>query len=342
MSPQLMQRQIRDGAWALTVATMHQLRICRKFGARRLLLANQPIGTLEVDWLLAEMRGDQSVEIYCLVDSEAGVEILEQGVVRSGLTRPLPVLVEVGYGGGRTGRRDVPSALELLKRVRRSPHLALAGLETFEGLHQFKEMDEALSAVRSLLHTFATLLERARAEDLFECGRPMVSAGGSAFYPEVIEEFVKLDATVVIRSGCYITHDHGIYERWRAIADERRPGFGGPKAAFEVWGIVQSIPEPGLAIVTAGRRDFGIDSGAPKPILCSRSAATRSLLDDRWSTMALSDQHAHVRIPTDGDLRVGDKVGFGISHPCTTFDKWDVIYLIDDDYNIIDAIKTYF
>ena len=41
-------------------------------------------------------------------------------------------------------------------------------------------------------------------------------------------------------------------------------------------------------------------------------------------------------------VRVGDLVGLGISHPCTTFDKWQVVYVVDDDYAIVDAVKTFF
>src|SRR5450432_508582 len=44
MSPQLFQRQIADGAWAMTVATAQQLRICRDSGIARVVLANQLVG----------------------------------------------------------------------------------------------------------------------------------------------------------------------------------------------------------------------------------------------------------------------------------------------------------
>jgi D-serine dehydratase len=344
MAPQLMQRQIDAGAWALTVATMHQLRICRRFGARRLLLANQLIGRLEIDALVTQLQADPELEIYCLADSGAGLEMLEQAAQHAVLAPRITVLVELGYLGGRTGARSIADALDLMRQVHRSKHLALAGLETFEGLNQFGERDAAVGAVNSLLAATARLFDEARAERLFALERPIISAGGSAFFPEVVEEFAKLDATVVIRSGCYITHDHGVYQHWRrTLADSRSADLGGLEPAMEIWGRVQSIPEPGLAIVTAGRRDVGFDSGLPKPIRHARSAEQLSPSpDDSWSTLALSDQHAHVRVPVGGDLRVGDLIGFGISHPCTTFDKWGLLYVVDDDYRITEAIKTYF
>ena len=35
-------------------------------------------------------------------------------------------------------------------------------------------------------------------------------------------------------------------------------------------------------------------------------------------------------------------VGFGIAHPCLTFDKWQLLPIVDDDYRVIDAIRTFF
>jgi D-serine dehydratase len=32
----------------------------------------------------------------------------------------------------------------------------------------------------------------------------------------------------------------------------------------------------------------------------------------------------------------------GISHPCTAFDKWKFIPVVDDGYNVVDGIRTYF
>ena len=39
---------------------------------------------------------------------------------------------------------------------------------------------------------------------------------------------------------------------------------------------------------------------------------------------------------------VGDLVGFGISHPCTAFDKWRVIPVVDDELRVTGAVRTFF
>jgi len=60
------------------------------------------------------------------------------------------------------------------------------------------------------------------------------------------------------------------------------------------------------------------------------------------SVRRLDDQHAYLAVPDGGGLSPGDLVGFGISHPCTTLDKWRVIPVVDDDYQVIDAVHTFF
>jgi len=47
-------------------------------------------------------------------------------------------------------------------------------------------------------------------------------------------------------------------------------------------------------------------------------------------------------VPIESPLQVGDLVSFGVSHPCLTFDKWQHLYVVDDNYNVISAIRTFF
>jgi D-serine deaminase-like pyridoxal phosphate-dependent protein len=54
------------------------------------------------------------------------------------------------------------------------------------------------------------------------------------------------------------------------------------------------------------------------------------------------DQHAYVAVETDVDVRVGDLLRLGISHPCTAFDKWRHIPVVDEDHHVVDVLHTYF
>jgi O-antigen biosynthesis protein WbqV len=42
------------------------------------------------------------------------------------------------------------------------------------------------------------------------------------------------------------------------------------------------------------------------------------------------------------DVRVGDMIGFDISHPCLTFDKWRHLVVLDASWRAIDVVQTYF
>ena len=134
-----------------------------------------------------------------------------------------------------------------------------------------------------------------------------------------------------------MTHDHGLYD---ALV---RPGPAGVprlEPALEVWAAVQSLPEPGIAIAGLGKRDVSHDAGLPLPIRVYRpGAGGRSAAG--LTTLALWDQHARLACPP-GALAVGDLVGFGISHPCTTFDRWRALFTVDGADRITGAITTIF
>jgi D-serine dehydratase len=121
----------------------------------------------------------------------------------------------------------------------------------------------------------------------------------------------------------------------------------GLTAALEVWAYVQSRPERTKAILTAGKRDLSYDVDLPVPLKWVRphagvDAGAIAELDPGHIVTGLNDQHCHVAVPADSPLQVGDMVALGISHPCTTFDKWQVIPVVDDKYTVVSAIKTFF
>ncbi|MDP6706931.1 MAG: amino acid deaminase [Alphaproteobacteria bacterium] len=352
MSPQLFARQIEDGAWAITVATAQQIEICRRFGFDRVILANQLVGRPAIDYVLAELARDPSFDFYCLVDSTAGVDLLARAAREAAVGRPLQVLLEGGTAGGRTGCRTAEEALAVAHAVAAAaPHLALRGVEGFEGLIP----GETTAAQDRSVGTFLDfLVEIARAVDrlgLFADGPILLTAGGSAFYDLVVERFQSAglagEVAVMTRSGCYLTHDSGLYQRFFERLSDRTAvaDLGdGPRAAFEVWAYVQSRPEPGKAILTMGRRDAGTDAEWPRPLRWFRPGLHDGPVDapEGSAVVDMNDQHTHMTVAEDAPYQVGDMVAFGISHPCTTFDKWDLIPLVDDAYTVVSAVKTYF
>jgi D-serine deaminase-like pyridoxal phosphate-dependent protein len=347
MAPQLFDRQLAAGAWGITAATMSQVRLMRAFGVRRVLLANEIVDAPSIRWLAAELERDPDFEFLCLVDSPDGVGLMEAALAAAGAVRRVDVLVELGVPGRRTGVRDPAELVELAERVTESPLLALAGVEGYEGVVArgrdpvaVRRADDFLAR---LVGTVRVLDERGLFRDRPEA---IVTAGGSAYFDRVMAAADRLTGTsvpvrTILRSGCYVTHDHAHYERsspWRSEV-------AGPGErlvpALELWARVLSTPEAGLAIVGFGKRDAPFDLDLPMPLI-RRPAAGGPLepISGRAEVVELNDQHAFVHHA--GGLRVGDVLTFGLSHPCTTFDKWPLLPVLDDGDAVIDAIRTYF
>ncbi len=352
MAPQLFARQLDAGAWAITAANITEVQIYREFGVPRVLLANELTDRAGAAWLAAEMAADPGFECFVYADSLDGVRLLEAG--DQPRARPLPVLVELGQPGGRAGCRSSAEALAVASAVAAAPGLRLAGVSGYEGSIGHDREPATVEAVAGFcrqLRTLAGQLPPAPAEGGSGEGgsggdnQYLVSAGGSSYFDVVVNELTSDNGSgptppVVLRSGAYVTHDHGFYSR---LTPSEQPGGSGPelRPALELWARVLSAPEPGLAIADAGRRDSSFDQGTPIPLrirrpdgqTCDASGLRVSQLDD---------QHAYVRLPAGFELRPGDLVCMGISHPCTAFDKWQLIPVVDEDYRIVDVVRTFF
>jgi len=105
---------------------------------------------------------------------------------------------------------------------------------------------------------------------------------------------------------------------------------------------VLSRPEPDLAILSMGKRDVPVDLDPPIPLCRSRAGSAAERLGVGFKVFRVQDQHAYLRLPPGADVSVGDLVGCGISHPCTSFDKWRVMLTVDEERNVIGAVRTFF
>lgn len=341
MSPELFAMQLGRGAWGLTAATPHHVRVYRRLGVRRVLLANQLLGRADIGFVLGELANDPAFDFYCLADSSEALGLLAKAVADSRLGRPVQLLLEVGVSGARTGVRDPAAVIALARHIAaHGPHVALRGVETYEGVRQSRA-DAPAEAV-SMLAMTAAVAESLASEGLFAPGPILLSAGGSAFLDlcaaGLPTSIAGHEVQRVLRPGCYVTHDHGLYRRLTAGSADR--GLPRLQPALEVWGAVLSLPEPGRAIVGAGKRDLSFDVDLPVPLFFHRPGAG-SPRPATARTLQLWDQHALLEV-TDAELAVGDLVGFGISHPCATFDRWRAIMTVDDTYRVTGAVTTLF
>ncbi len=347
MTPALFRRQLEAGAWGITLATLPQCRAAFAEGASRLLLANQLVGRANMAIAVDLMRA--GAELYVTVDGHDNVAQLSEVFEHADLT--LPVLIEVGVDGGRCGCRRDEQVIDLARDIALRPGLTLAGLEGYEGVIHG---DDPEADIRAYAGRLVELLHRLADEGLFGVEAAIVTASGSAWYDLIAEAFrdggLEGRFTPVLRPGCYVVHDHGLYREAQRGVLARRPDLHeGLRPALTVYAQVQSLPEPGLAIVALGRRDIGGDR-LPEALTRYREGGgvEAPLSVDGWRVTKLMDQHAFVALPEGaddvrvGDVRVGDVVAFGASHPCLTFDKWRRIHLVDERLNVVDTWDTFF
>lgn len=352
MSPQLLKRQLDEGAWGLTFATVAQVRAGVSVGARRCMIANQVFAAIDLAGIQDMQSEYDGLRIAFLVDSVAQLALIEAWYLSpkepQSPVRPFEVLLEIGVEGGRTGCRSQQDAVTLARRLHDSPACRLVGIECYEGLGATGQSaaDEAYAA--ALMQRVCDIAVVCDQQNFFDNEEVLVSAGGSAIFDLVANRLKpELSRPVrgILRSGCYVTHDHGFYKRMVNAVNSRLHCSGGLQAAMEVWASVQSCPEPGLVILAVGKRDISYDLDLPVPLgFCKPGDRAITDAPADWKISGLNDQHGYLRGtgPEHAALQVGDLVALGISHPCTTFDKWRWMPVVDENYVVCDALVTCF
>jgi D-serine deaminase-like pyridoxal phosphate-dependent protein len=322
MSPELWKRLLAAGCWGITLATPWQVQVARAAGLPRIVLANEVADPVGIAWIAAELDADPGFELACWVDSLEGVALLaaSQG------TRPIDVLVELGDAGGRTGARGAAAAREVADAVAASPRLRLRGVAGYEGSYGSDRSAETIERVRGYLRGLTSVFDSLEAAGLLH--EPVLTAGGSAWFDLVAEELAayRSRATIVVRAGAFQAHDDVFYTGISPFAGTERAF----RPALHGWARVLSVPEPGLALLDAGKRDLPSDLDLPV------------VLDIPDATISqLTDQHAFLRFPPLTSLAVGDVVRLGISHPCTAFQLWRLLPEVEGD-RVVGFVETVF
>jgi D-serine deaminase-like pyridoxal phosphate-dependent protein len=342
MAPSLWAEQLAAGAWGITLANFAQLRVAHAFGVRCVQLANSLTDPSAIAWAARVVANDE-LRLVSWVDAVDTVETLQHALGEA----VLPVCVELGGAGGRTGARGVDAALAVARAVAAAPGLRLAGVAGYEGALAHDASTASLAAVEEFLLAMRALHERLVADDLYETAEVLVTAGGSAYFDQVARILAPCasdSVRVLVRAGAYLIHDDGFY---RALSPLRRGGREAFRSAMHAWARVVSAPEPGLALLDAGKRDLSFDEGLPEPqrISTRLGGPSRELSGARID--AVNDQHAFLRFdPATVEVRIGDVIRLGLSHPCTALDKWTIIPVLDaadgDDPLVLDLVQTFF
>lgn len=337
MAPAMWRELTDAGAWAITLATPWQAQVGIAHGLGRVLIANEVVDPVGLAWIDEHLRDpDASAQILCWADSVTAVEVMAAVLGQDG--PPLDVLVELGRGGGRTGARSVEDGVRVAEAIVAAPRLRLAGVGGYEGALAGDRESGSVAIITDYCRELARLARTLHETGAFEVDRPVVTAAGSAYFDLVAEELDVLvpEFRVVLRSGAFQIHDDGHYLRLSGFAGTDQPLI----PAMHGWARVLSRPEPGLALLDAGRRDLPYDQALPIPL--DDDGAARP----GWEVTRLNDQHMFLRLPPEADLAIGDVLRFGLSHPCTAFDKWRLVPIIDDAGadrpRVIDAVQTHF
>ena len=329
MAPSVFIEQLAAGAWGISVATVSQARVCVAFGISPVLIANQVVDEAALRWIGEQVAAGHRILFW--VDSIAGVEIADRVLRDRDSHIEVEVLVEYGANGGRAGCRTVDEVTDVAQAATASRHLRLAGIAGYEGVLPAERIDAYLQAMADVATDLA-------ATGVFDhLDRVILTAGGSSWFDRVaaILTTAPLPARVILRSGCYVTHDDGVYaDSTPSLRSDDAPRL---RPALRIWGQVSSRPEPDLLLVTLGRRDTSYDDRLPIP-LTVRSRAGGRLHPFTARVTALNDQHAYL---SGGAADVGDWISFGISHPCTALERWRVIPLLEDGI-VVDLAHTFF
>ncbi|RDG35388.1 alanine racemase [Streptomyces corynorhini] len=343
MAPRLFARQLEYGAWGITAAVPHQARVYRAFGIERIFLANELVDAAALRWLAAELDADPGFRFVCYVDSVRGVELMDEALTAAGAGRPVDVVVELGAGAGaRTGARTEAECAAVADAVAAVSTLRLTGVAGYEGEVPGADGERVRAWLRrltALAGEFDAAGRFGRADEI------IVSAGGSAWFDAVADVFADVPALSrpvlkLLRSGAYVSHDDGHYRHLTPF--NRVPEEGSLRPAFRLWAQVVSRPSPGQAFVNAGKRDAAYDLDLPEAQVVRDGRTGEIRPADGIAVTGLSDQHGWLATGPGARLDVGDWVGMGLSHPCTSFDKWQLIPLVEADGTVTDLIRTFF
>jgi D-serine deaminase-like pyridoxal phosphate-dependent protein len=366
MAPALWQRQLDAGCLGITLATVGQVRVARSFGVDSIMLANSAVDERSLRYLAGELA-DPGLRFVCWADSLEAVALMERALRAAGTPRRLDVLVELGAPGSRAGARTHEEAVRVAEALAASDVLRLAGVACWEGSLGGDRSDTVLARVREMLERQVVLHESIR--HLYDEGDVYVTAGGSSYFDIVAEVYQAAGATQIsgtqssgpradgtssggirthftLRSGATIVHDDGHYREVSPF-DEGRTDDDAPSFRLALRGVarVVSRPEPGLALVDGGKRDFAYDEGLPIP----RQGAAD--LGAPWQPLTgavvsrINDQHSYLQLDGAADAcPVGSVVALGLSHPCTVFDKWRVLPVVDSwqSGRVVELVRTYF
>ena len=301
MAPDLFKLQIEQGCWGISLATIPQVITAHEQGVKRIILANQLIGAYHFE-LIADLLSQDSLYFYCFVDSIENIHSLGRYFSQRKIS--LNILLEIGVEGGRCGCRDFGDINTFVEAIAQYDVLRFSGISFYEGVIHG---DNAAEEVETFVNNVSVLTNQLAKDKAFYSDEVIITGAGSAWYDVVAKQFIanldeNINFTAIIRPGCYLIHDTGIYQEAQQEVLERSQLAcdisGELTSSLELWAYVHSVPEDGLAIIGLGKRDVAFDAGLPTPQLYYRPGnETPISVNDKWQVSQIMDQHCMLKTP---------------------------------------------
>ena len=291
-------KQIELGAVGVCCQKVSEAEAMVYGGVRDVLVTNEIVGKQKLRRLMG-LAG--SARIATCADDPAQVTALNEAAGEAGIT--LRVLVEVNMGGNRCGVEPGAPALDLARKIMDVAHLSFGGLQAYHGSAQhLRTWDERQKAIASATDKAGATRDLLAANGI-QCAT--ITGAGTGTY-----EFET-------KSGVYNELQCGSYIFMDADYGRNLDRDGGQTRAFEpslfVWATVMSRPTDDRAIVDAGLKALGMDSGPPT--VWDEPAATYERASDEHGRLAIT--------AATNRLKLGDKVKLVPGHCDPTVNLYD-------------------
>jgi 3-hydroxy-D-aspartate aldolase len=248
-SPVIGLKQMALGAVGLCCQKVSEAEAMVLGGVPDVYVSNEVVGARKLDRLAGLAR---QARVMVAADNDIAVEGLADAARRAGVT--LKVLVEIDVGAGRCGVAPGAAAVALAERIAREKHLTFAGLQAYHGSAQHRRtFEERRTAIARATELTALTVDLLRKSGL-AC-ETVGGAGTGTFELEAASGVYN-----ELQAGSYIFMDAD-YARNKKADGERFDTF---EHALFVVASVMSVPGDGRAVVDAGLKAFGFDTGPPE------------------------------------------------------------------------------
>lgn len=287
-------RQLAAGAIGITVATLDEVEALVDGGIDApIVLAFQTVAPPKLD---RAIRLAARVPLTLAVDGADGAARLAGAAGAVGQT--LDVWIEIDSGLRRCGVLPV-DAPALARHVAAHPELRLSGMFTHAG--QSYTARDRIEVAAIAATEAAAVIDAATATRAIGIPIETVSAGSTPT-AGLLDGSTGLTE---IRPGTYV-----FYDALQVALGTTDPDH----CALTVAATVVSRPAPDRAVIDAGSKTMGLDKGAHSSDLLDTYGA---LVDVEGALARLSEEHGILRIPTDSQIAVGDRIRIIPNHVCT-------------------------